>query len=500
MPLPQPLPFIRRAVLAAVVAVGGPVSAQTISVTPEPPAARDGAAASQWERLSLREAVQTGVAQNLDLMTERLRLDRQRRLERGVWAGYSPTVVLDADLVRLRSALDPQGRRTVHTHSAGIVWRTPVGTTLSAEGVMVRGLAGDGTAHQGGLVFGVSQPLLRGGWMTGAALPLREADLQSALQRESFRFALNALMVDVETAYWDLALAAADVEIKQRSLERAVSQFEDTQENIRRGILAPSEIYVVEENVVFFRQEVVQSAENHARARRRLAELLQLHSDESIAVTDPLEGPELELPLEAQVLSVGMDLHPLIVAQRHRLALSEVRQRYAKNQSLPSLDLTGSLSLLGQDPRYGGALGAAVSDSSPEARVGLRFALPLDRGAERALVDGAILDSERERVEVANTERQVTFEIVNGLSELRTNVALLSLTEKQVELAELKLAAETEKYQSGLSTLVDVVRFQRDVDNAQIRLQRVRRQVRVGRVRLLAAQGDLHLRRGVEVP
>ena len=121
MPLPQPLPFVRRALLAAVVTVGGPVSAQTISVTPEPPAASDGAAPSQWERLSLREAVQTGVAQNLDLMTERLRLDRQRRLERGVWAGYSPTVVLDADLVRLRSALDPQGRRTVHTHSAGIV-------------------------------------------------------------------------------------------------------------------------------------------------------------------------------------------------------------------------------------------------------------------------------------------------------------------------------------------------------------------------------------------
>ncbi len=466
----------------------GIASAQTIT------------APSAWERLSLREAVQAGVAQNLDLLTERLRLDRQRRLERGAWAGYSPTVVLDADLVRLRTPLDPQGRRTVHTHAGGIVWRTPVGTTVSAEGVMVQGLPGDGTAHQGGLVLGVSQPLLRGGWLTGAALPLREAELQSAIQRELFRSALNALMVEVETAYWDLALAAADVEIKQRSLERAVNQFEDTQENIRRGILAPAEIYVVEENVVFFRQEVVQAAENHARARRRVADLLQLHPDESVVTADGLPGAELEVPQEAQVLSIGMDVNPRIVAQRHRHALSGVRERYAKNQSLPSLDVTGSLSLLGQDPRYGGAWRETVADPTPEARVGLRFALPLDRWAENALVDGAALDAERERVQVANVERQVTFEIVDGLSELQTNVALLSLTEKQVELAELKLAAETEKYQSGLSTLVDVVRFQRDVDNAQIRLQRVLRQVRVGRVRLLAAQGDLHLRRGVEVP
>jgi outer membrane protein len=471
-----------RAALVLALLLGGTVAAQ--------PAA---------EPLTLPEAVHRGVAQNLDLISQRLRLDRQRRLERGAWISYSPTVVLDANLVQLRAPTNPGGGRTVHLHSAGIVWRSPVGTVVSAEGVMTQGLPADGGPSQGGVVLGVSQPLLRDAWLTGAALPLREAELQTAVQREVFRQALNALIVEVETGYWDLAVAEADMVIKTRSLARARQQFEDTQENIRRGILAPTEVYVVEENVVFFELEVTQAEENLRRARRRLADLLQLQTDVAVVATQPMEKPELQVPVVGAILATGMDLNPRLIAQRHRHALAQLRERHAHNQALPGLDVSASLSLLGQDPRYPAAWGATLADPTPEARAGLRFSLPLDRGAQSALVDAAVLESERERLELAGAERQVTFEILNGVSDLQNQLELLALTEKQVELAELKLGAETEKYQGGLSTLADVVRFQRDLDNALIRLQRVTRGVRVGQVRLLAAQGDLHQRVGVEL-
>ncbi len=449
--------------------------------------------------MALPQAVQLGVAQNLDLLSERLRLQRQEKLQRGAWVSYTPTVVLDAELVRLRTPVNPGGGRTVHLHSAGIVWRTPVGTTVSAEGVMTQGLPSDTAVRQGGVVLGVSQPLLRDGWLTGAALPLREADVLTSLQQELFRQSLNALIVEIETAYWDLALAEADVVIKTRSRARAREQYEDTKENIRRGILAEADIHVVEENVVFFDLELASANENLRRARRRMTELLQLPADAQVVPTQPLEGPELTVPELAQVQSVGMALNPRIGAQRHQRELADLRARWAQNQALPNLDLNASLSLLGQDPRYTTAWQATLQDPTPEARVGLSFALPLDRTGVGALTEGARLELQRAQTGLASTERQVAFEILNGVSELETNLELLTLTGKQVELAELKLQAETDKYQSGLSTLVDVVRFQRDLDNALIRLQRVARQVRVVRVRLLAAQGDLHQRMGVGV-
>ena len=230
-----------------------------------------------------------------------------------------------------------------------------------------------------------------------------------------------------------------------------------------------------------------------------MTDLLQLPPEAPVVPTQPLENPETTVPLLAQVHSVGMALNPRIEAQRNLRELADLRARWAKNQALPGLALGASLSLLGQDPRYTTAWQATLQDPTPEARVGLSFSLPLDRSGVGAQAESAVLELQRAEAELASAERQVAFEILNGVSELETNLELLTLTQKQVELAELKLQAETDKYQSGLSTLVDVVRFQRDLDNALIRLQRVARQVRVGRVRLFAAQGDLHQRMGVEV-
>ena len=120
-----------------------------------------------------------------------------------------------------------------------------------------RTLAGDTDQdHDASLEISLKQPLLKNGWRTGAATPLKKAQLDVEQQKESFRLRINQLIVDIESAYWRLALAQADLIIKRRSQEIAQQQFEDTRENIRRGILAPSEIFVVEENLVRFQQQV----------------------------------------------------------------------------------------------------------------------------------------------------------------------------------------------------------------------------------------------------
>ncbi|MBI5545718.1 MAG: TolC family protein [Deltaproteobacteria bacterium] len=176
-----------------------------------------------------------------------------------------------------------------------------------------------------------------------------------------------------------------------------------------------------------------------------------------------------------------------------------VRLGYFTNQALPSLDLVGSLALVASDEAYAEAWREVFGDPKLEARVGMVFGLPLDRRAIAASVDSARLEAERQDVELESQRQRSRFEIDQRLCELDASVRLLTLAQRSVELAELKLGAETEKYKSGLATLADLVRFQRDLDNALIGLQRLHRAVRVGRSRLLASQGTLHQAVGVEV-
>lgn len=445
--------------------------------------------------LSLEETVRRGVERNLSLMSERSALGREAANQRGAWTAFSPTLELRAGVARERPFPGtPILPLTAFAYSAGVSWRSPVGTVVTADATMAHPLHAPGEPLLGGVTLGVAQPLLKDAWLTGAALPLREAELQSAIQRELFREAINTTILETETAYWDLAVAAAEVEIKTRSRGRAQRQFEDTSENIRRGILAGVEIYVPHENVVFFEQELLVAQQNLVFARRRLAELLALDPGVELSPSQELPRPEAVLPTVEEVLQMGLSKNPRLVAQRGRQTLAEVRAGFANNQALPRLDLAASLSVQSLASSWTGIWAQLPEDPTPRAQTGLVFALPLDRGAIDATVRAATLEAQRQAELLAREEQRVRFELSDQLTFLQTQLSVLSLAEKQLELADLKLQAENEKYKSGLSPLVDVIRFQRDLDLASIQLRRVLRAVHVGRARLLATQGTLHER------
>lgn len=482
-------PRLAIAALAAVLLAGGSAA---------------GAEAEAGGRLTRIEAVRRGVEKNLGLLTQRLDLRRTQLVARAAWQGYSPALVLDA--AYRNAAADAFGREQVLAYSAGLTVKTPIGTLLGARLQFGQGLGGvdpssgaTGQATDGEASLSLTQPLLKGGWLAGASLPLREADLLQQIQRELFRDELNALIASVEAAYWDLAVAQADLDIKTRSRDRARQQYEDTAENIRRGILAPGEIYVVEENVVFFEQELVRADQTLRQARRRLAELLVLPAEDLLVASDELTGSDLAVPSRGPAIEEGLRESPKVAAQALRCELGRARLSTAANQALPSLDLSASLSLDGSDEAYAEAWRRVFGEPRVEGRVGLVFGVPLDRAAVKAGLDTAGLDAQRGQTQLEAARLDVRFEVDDDLAELQSSVQLLALAQKSVELAELKLQAETDKYKLGLSTLADLVRFQRDLDNALIGLQRLHRAVRTSRSRLLQSQGTLHRAVGVDV-
>lgn len=435
--------------------------------------------------ISRVDAIHQGVSRNYDLLARRLEQHRLEILGRAAWRSYSPNVFLDATYRQTPYFSGPNfvADRFVD-YTAGAGWRSIIGTTVAAA-VVVNQDVGGNTPLTNELSLSVSQPLLKDAWLAGGSLPLREADLLAAVQKEIYRGEINTLIASIDSAYWDLALAESDLQIKTRSRDRAKQQYEDTKENIRRGIIADVEIYIVEENVVFFEQELLRTDQSLRFARRRLAELLALDPETILDAEDELVSPSMSLPDRQPTVDVGLQQSPVILAQAKRTQLAAVRFRYAWNQALPTLNVNAGMKLF----RY----------PSPEANVGLTLAVPLDRGAISASVENARIDNERAEVELRNQQARVQFELENNITDLELNVRLLSLATKRVELAELKLGAQNDKYKNGISTLADVVRFQRDLDEALIASQRVIRAVHVGRAKLLTTQGTLANTVGVAI-
>jgi outer membrane protein TolC len=465
---------------------------------------QEGAPGGGPTRLTRRAALQTAAAQNIEVLSERLARDASAHAAGASRREFVPVIALSSSYDDTFPADDPtapQGetpeRPRAIDASAGVAWRAPSGTSVDLSVSQSHALTGD-RDDDPAIGMSVTQPLLRGGWRAGAAAGMHEADLEAEIQREAFRSYLNDFLAQVDAAYWDLAFGQADIEITRRSLERAKGQYEDTKENIRRGLLPETDIYVVEENVVSFEQQLLEAEQRLADASSRMAALLQQRPGSRYTAVDALDFDPV-LPDAAAATREALEDHPSLAARRLALEKAHVKLAYSRNQALPALDLTASFSLNGVAGSASKAWAEVAGADKPAFGVGLSFSMPLWLGPELADVRGDEAETKRQLLALKLEETRLAFAVEDALAQLATEKKRLVLARRIYELAEKKLEAEVEKYKNGVSRLPEVVRFQRELDSALLSFRAVQKKLLVSYAQLRRTEGRLDRDAGVSV-
>ncbi len=459
-----------------------------------------GEGAGELTSLSLNQASREALAANYDYLVSRSQLESQVRATGAARGAFRPSLSLSTDYRDAgETPLTLEGSPRQMSYGGSLSWSTPVGTDLTVSS-SAHGPVDGGAVEGSAVAFSIRQPLLKGLGRRGAGVALSFADVDEERQRQIFRAAGLDLLVNVEAAYWQVAFAEAGLAVSERSRERARVQFEDTGENIRRGILAEAEIHLVEENLVFFDEQLVRARETLALAHSDLAQLLRRSPGTVFALTDPLEiRGELAEPPLAEATARALAQSPDLARDELDVRRAELELAYQKNLGLPSLDLSASLGLTRADDGQGS--GGWVRGGEPlDAQVGLEFGLPLFRGPVGDRVARAKLGLEQEELRRDQGEARLRFEVRDLLTSMASAGDRLDLARRRVRLGELKLEAEVDKYENGISTLDGLVRFQRDLDGAVNSARRIELERRLAESRFWAAQGTLFQVRGLEGP
>lgn len=457
------------------------------------------ASAQDVRTVSLAEVRATASENAIDVLTARMNEDFARLAARSARRPFVPTLGLSATWADRVSLVAEGTRDRSLSYEASLGWTLPIGTRLSAAAGSTEFFSGSSFVPQPTTTVSLSaaQPLLEGGWNSSNLLD--RADLEIELQRALFVDSLNAFIVEVDRAYWNLAETEADVEIKRRSRDRAKQQFEDTKANIERGILAPGEIFVVEENLVIFEQQLLRSLESLELARLRLARLMRVPPETPLSTGGELDSAEADAPEFEAALASAMGNNPALVATEISKRQADVVIDFEENRRLPSLDLAASIFSVGTDEDRSTAWGQALTADSLDYRVGLDFSIPLDFGPDNARVESARLSRREAELDEEDAHDTIHYGLRGLYARYVRRIVILERAEKLVGLAEQKLATERDKYKSGLSTLIDVVRFQRDLDGALIAAKRARVDVLVLTSEIAQLQGTLYSRAGLEL-
>jgi outer membrane protein TolC len=351
-----------------------------------------------------------------------------------------------------------------------------------------------------GLQLTFQHPVLRGLGPSVARADQRRAAVQrdrATLERAAVA---ATLLRDVVGAYWDLALATQELDIRRGAAESAREQLRRVQANIDVG-KQPRSASAEIEVAIALRDEGVLFAEQALLDRSlELGRLMGLPARDSTAfmAADPPEPPD-ERPELEPTLQAAMASSPQLQAVRTLGRAAAIEVDVTQNGLLPQLDLALA----------GGTSGSANDLRTAYEQIGgldtyfVSASVVFQHPFGRHLAKGANIIAHEQQRKARLTEEdiglQVTTAAVRAVKGVEIAARRVEVLGRSREAAALDLEAERARFEVGRSTNFDVLRRQQDL--AQVQLAHMR--ARVDQLRAVAGvqtiTGDILSAHGVSV-
>jgi outer membrane protein TolC len=327
-----------------------------------------------------------------------------------------------------------------------------------------------------GLGVSLAHPLLRGAGPTVTRSPIVLARLDHTISQAEFRRQVMDILLDAESTYWQLVLAQKRTSAVAESLEAAREHRRIAKARFDEG-KATRLIVSLAESAVTERQAALIAARlEQAQTSDRLKRIL---NDPALALDDPTLLEATESPL-AEPLPVDRALvrETMAAALRHRPELqeadarldqSDLRERVARSDRLPRLDLAAAYGLTGLDRRLGRSLDEQVGAEFYEWTVGVELEVPIGNRARRAAYARSQLERDAAVKQREDARQRVLLEVSEAVRGLAAAQESILATRAAREAAQQTLQDQQANVTAGAALVKDLLDAQRDLADAKVR-------------------------------
>lgn len=312
------------------------------------------------------------------------------------------------------------------------------------------------------------------------------------MARESLRDQVSRTLFEVESVYWSLYFAEADLKVREEQLERANRLVSVAEAQVRVGESAPIEITRARSSAASQQVSIISARSRITLLRNRLLRQLGVFSEAAVGMslvladTPPDEGsvPPLGESLQA-ALRCRPDCQRADIARQR----AERQESYAWNQRLPALRVYGGVALSGLDQSWGGSSTDIGHGEYQTWHAGVRLEFPLGNRAAEGAYRAACLERRQAVVQYEAVREQAEREVADALEDVNAASAQLAAARQSRELAAALLQAEEKSFRIGRSSSLDVL-------DAQASLAAAEREEVRARVAFATALSYLYVVRG----
>jgi outer membrane protein TolC len=402
-------------------------------------------------RMSLREMVQRGVANSLDVKVASYTPAIEQTRVTEAEARFDPTFFTNIQYSQ-ENVLGPSATNigadtditTFRTYSAQIGLRQDLESggrvEVRYEPAHTERAPNDTSAFGGGispnpfwtseLTLQVTQPLLRdfGADVNRARIEINRNNQRIGLA--DYREQLEKNVSDTERTYWQLVQAMRDVQIADELLRRTLSTgdllWKRRGQDVGRQQLSQANSSIETRRTILIRAR--------ARVRDLSDQLKRLINDPEFPVAsnililpaDQALGEEVQFN-EVDQINTAMENRHELGQQQLRVDNAGIAADVAKNNLLPQLNMVGSLGFQGLDEDWPGAVGEQWEFNAIDYTIGLQLEIPIGNRAARAIwkraqlqrlqaIDQyrALIDEVSLNVRIALRQVQTTWDEIYG--------------------------------------------------------------------------------------
>ncbi|HPC15648.1 MAG TPA: TolC family protein [Candidatus Hydrogenedentes bacterium] len=388
-------------------------------------------------------------------------------------------------------------RATTTSSSLTLQETLPTGTRLFLSGDMA---VSSRDVHQGEATIGIEQPLLKGAGLNANLVALRQARNRAAQSGHAFRAVVLATVRQVETAYWNLALANEVLAIRQFALKLADEQLQRAESLFAVG-------KAIEGDVAAARAEKASRGADltdaMAAIRAQTVALVRLINPGGAQAWnvefDLLDAPETtEVNVDAdESEKLAVVYRPELAEARLAAANAELAVAGTRNDRLPQVNLVGTYGRISHGTEPGDGINHFGDTPYDNYQIGLNVRTPILNRAERARHTRSRLAAEQANRSVANVEQGIVSEVRQAAIQVARYWERIPATREAVASRTEQLRVAQGRYEAGMTTELDLMIVQRDLIHARIEEVQARVSYIQALTALYAAEGTLLERRGI---
>jgi outer membrane protein TolC len=374
--------------------------------------------------------------------------------------------------------------------------------------------------YPSGFSFTYNQPLLRGRRFDQNRRLVEIAKKNLSLTDAQFRQRAIETITAVQRAYWDLVFALRNLQVQRDTVRDARAQLEHNRRLVTEGVLAPIDVVAAEAQVSNFEQSVYAALDEVGRAENSLKNLIAENRRSevwrvAIVPTDTVDAERPPAVTLEEAMESALRARPELQQSDVALAINELDERLAREQTRPQVDLFGTYGAVGVagalDPARAtnpftasseqlrqqinlltqrvnenlpgqqlpllptppvqtipeqlvGGVGQSLTNLAANRfnnfRVGVTLNLPVGNRTAEAQLGRTLVERDRLRTQREQLEQLIQVDVRNALQLARTAEARLRSASVSRAASEQQYASERRKFDAGQSTFFLVLERQ----------------------------------------